>query len=80
MKTVSLRTLVREPLKVKRMTRTGTPVQVTDRGEPLWILQPAHAAADEQVRLRATDEILDEVLSERPSKVSAVRLLEESRR
>ena len=80
MKTVTLRTLVREPLKVKRMTRTGKPVQVTDNGEPLWILQPAQAAADEQERIRATDEILDEVLRERPSKISAAKLLEESRR
>jgi len=29
---------VHEPLKVKRMTRTGNPVQVTDNGKPLWIL------------------------------------------
>ena len=79
MKTVTLRTLVREPLKVKRMTRAGKPVKVTDNGVPLWILQPAETA-DEQERIRATDEILDEVLRERPSKVSAVRLLEESRR
>ena len=35
MKTISLRTLVREPLKVKRMTRAGQSVQVTDNGEPL---------------------------------------------
>jgi hypothetical protein len=80
MKTVALRTLLREPLKVKRMTRTGKSVQVTDNGEPLWILQPAQASAHEQARLRATDEILDEVLRERPSQISAVRLLEESRR
>ena len=80
MKTISLRTLVREPLKVKRMTRTGKPVCVTDDGEPLWILQSAIAAGDEPERLRATDEILDEVLRERPSKISAARLLEESRR
>jgi antitoxin (DNA-binding transcriptional repressor) of toxin-antitoxin stability system len=40
MKTISLRTLVREPLKVKRMTRAGQAVQVTDNGEPLWILHP----------------------------------------
>lgn len=80
MKTISLRTLVREPLKVKRMTRTGKPVRVTDNGEPLWILQSANAAGDEQARLRTTDEILDEVLRERPSKISAARLLEESRR
>ncbi len=80
MTTISLRTLVREPLKVKRLTRTGKAVQVTDNGKPLWILQPANAPGDEQERLRATDEILDEVLAGRHSEVSAVRLLEESRR
>lgn len=80
MKTVTLRTLVREPLKVKRITRTGRPVQVTDNGEPLWILQPASGAAADEERRRAIDEILDEVLREKPSKVSAARLLEESRR
>jgi hypothetical protein len=81
MKTISLRTLVREPLKVKRMTRTGKPVQVTDKGEPLWILQSANGTdADEVERRRAIDEILDEMLREKPSKISAARLLEESRR
>ena len=81
MKTISLRTLVREPLKVKRMTRTGQSVQVTDNGEPLWILQPASGSeADEPERRRAIEEIFDEVLKERPSKISAARLLEESRR
>ncbi len=80
MKTITLRTLVREPLKVKRWTRSGKPVRVTDSGEPLWILQPADTAPDEQARRRATEDILDEVLREKPSGVSAVRLLEESRR
>jgi hypothetical protein len=81
MKTISLRTLVREPLKVKRMTRTGKPVQVTDNGEPLWILHPANGTeADESERRRAIEEIFGEVLRERPSKISAARLLEESRR
>ena len=81
MKTISLRTLVREPLKVKRMTRTGQPVQVTDNGEPLWILQPANGTgAGEEERRRAIDEILDEVLSEKPSKISLSRILDESRR
>ncbi len=76
-----MRTLVREPLKVKRMTRTGKPVQVTDNGEPLWILQPANGMeSDEAERRRAIDEILDEVLHEKPSKISAARLLDESRR
>ena len=80
MKSITLRTLVREPRKVKRWTHTGKPVQVTDRGEPLWILQPAEGAPDEKGRRRATLEILEEVLRERPSRVSAARLLEESRR
>lgn len=54
------------------MTRTGRAVQVTDHGEPLWILQPANGTyADEAERRRAIDEILDEVLREKPSKVSA---------
>jgi hypothetical protein len=80
-KTISLRTLVREPLKVKRMTRTGKPVQVTDDGEPLWILQPANGTdADELERRRAIDQIFDELLRQPPSKISAARLLEESRR
>lgn len=81
MKTITLRTLVREPLKVKRMTRAGKSVQVTDSGEPLWILHPAgRTATDEAERRQAVDEILNEVLREKPSKVSAARLLEEARR
>jgi hypothetical protein len=81
MKTISLRTLVREPLKVKRMTRAGRPVRVTDNGEPLWILHPASGTAtDEAERRQAIDEILNEVLRLKPSKISAAKLLEESRR
>ncbi|HEY6170026.1 MAG TPA: hypothetical protein VI454_18455 [Verrucomicrobiae bacterium] len=81
MTTISLRTLVREPRKVKQITRAGQSVQVTDNGKPLWILQPANGSeAEEAERLRATDEILDEVLRGRTSKISAVQLLEESRR
>jgi len=77
MKTISLRTLVREPLKVKRMTRAGQPVQVTDNGKPLWILQPANGTeADEAERRRA----IDEVLREKPSKISLSKIVLESRR
>jgi len=49
--------------KVKRMTRTGKPVQVTDNGKPLWILQPSNSPDDEKERLRATDEISRRVLA-----------------
>ena len=81
MKTVTLRRLVREPITVKRMTRAGQSVQVTDRGRPLWVLHSAAATtADEAERRKAIDEILDDLLKEKPSKISAARLLEESRR
>jgi hypothetical protein len=81
MKTISLRTPIREPLKVKRMTRAGKPVQVTDNGEPLWILHPASGTdIGNSERRRPIEEIFSEVLRERPSKISAGRLLEESRR
>ncbi len=80
MKTITLRQLLREPLAAKRWTHAGKPVQVTDKGKPLWILQPAEVGRDDEARRRATDEILDEVLREAPSSISAVRLLEECRR
>jgi hypothetical protein len=81
MKTITLRTLVREPLKVKRMTRTGNPVRVTDNGSPLWILQSAvPTEADEAERCRAIDEILNEVLREKPSKMNLSKIVLESRR
>ena len=81
MRTISIRTLVREARKVKRMTRTGQPVQVTDNGRPLRILQPAHGTErDEAERRQAIDEILDEVLHAKPAKINAAKHLEESRR
>jgi len=81
MTTISLRTLVREPRRVKRITRTGKCVQVTDNGKPLWILHPANATeVEEAERLRATDEILEEVLRQKPSKISLSKLVLESRR
>jgi len=81
MTTVTLRTLVREPRKVKRITRAGKSVQVTDNGKPLWILKPANGTdADEAERRRKIDEILDEVLREKPSKISLSKIVLESRR
>lgn len=81
MKTIPLRTLVREPRKVKRLTRAGQPVTVTDNGNPLWILHPANGAdADEENRRVAIDEVLDEVLHGKPSKISLSKIVLESRR
>jgi len=81
MKTISLRTLLREPLKVKRLMRAGKPVQVTDRGRPLWILQPANGtAADEERRRREIEEELSAVLREPMSKIPLSKIVLESRR
>jgi antitoxin (DNA-binding transcriptional repressor) of toxin-antitoxin stability system len=81
MKTVTLRTLVREPLKVKRLTRAGRSVQVTDNGEPLWILQPASGTnADEAERRREIEAELAAVLRGPRSKIPLSRIVLESRR
>lgn len=80
MKTIPLRRLVREPLQVKRWTRAGQTVQVTDNGEPLWTIQAVLAAGNEARRRQDIDELLDEVLQEPRSRASAAQLLEDSRR
>lgn len=81
MTTVSLRTLVREPLKVKKLTRAGKSVQVTDNGEPLWILHAATGTdADEVERRREMEEELADVLSEPRSRVPLSKIVLESRR
>jgi hypothetical protein len=81
MKTVTLRTLVREPLKVKRITRAGSAVQVTERGQPLWIIHPAASrnTVSEAERIRAIDKILNETLSEPVSSISAAKIVLDSR-
>lgn len=79
-KTIPLRSLLREPTKVKRLTRSGQSVQITDNGKPLWLIQPAAQEQNDQERTRAIDQLLDEALRAPRSSVSAVALLEQSRR
>lgn len=81
MKTISLRTLVREPLKVKRMTRAGKSVQVTDNGQPLWVIQPAGGTeVDKERRKREMEEELAEVLRGPRSKTPLSQIVLDSRR
>ena len=80
MKTIPLRQLVREPLKVKRWTRAGQTVQVTDNGEPLWTILAATATGDEEARRKGINALLDEVLQQPESAVSLSRLIKEARR
>ena len=80
MKTIPLRSLLREPLKVKRLTGAGQSVQVTDNGKPLWVIRPAAREEDEEARARAIDELLDEALRAPRSKISLSEVLEKDRR
>jgi hypothetical protein len=80
MKTIPLRSLLREPVKVKRLTRAGQSVQVTDNGKPLWVIQPVTQEEPGPERARAIDELLDEALRAPRSPISAAALLEASRR
>jgi hypothetical protein len=79
-KTIPLRSLLREPVKVKRLTRSGHTVQVTDNGKPLWVIQPAAQELEDAEREHAINVLLDEALRAPRSPVSAVALLEKSRR
>lgn len=80
MKSITLRTLVREPLKVKRMTRAGNPVQVTDNGQPLWVIHPAVVKVDEGRRRREIEAELADVLRGPKSSIPLSKIVLESRR
>jgi antitoxin (DNA-binding transcriptional repressor) of toxin-antitoxin stability system len=80
MKTIPLRSLLREPLKVKRLTRSGQRVRITDSGKPLWVIQPAAQEEEDSERARAIDELLEEALRAPQSKISLSEILERERR
>jgi hypothetical protein len=80
MRSIPLRSLLREPVKVKRLTRSGQSVQVTDNGKPLWVIQPAAQEEEGAERARAIDELLDEALRAPRSNISLSEILEKERR
>jgi hypothetical protein len=80
MKTVTLRALVREPRKVKGLTRAGNTVQVTDNGQPLWIIRPAVSQDDEEHRREDLEKELIAIHSKPPSKMSLSKIVLASRR
>lgn len=80
MKSILLRQLLREPIRVKRITRAGQSVRITDHGQPLRILQPALGRGDDAERVRAIDELLDEVLRQPVSSLSLSTLVQDGRR
>jgi len=79
-KTIPLRRLLRQPIKVKRLTGSGQSVQVTDNGKPLWVIQPAQQEQNDKERARSIDELLDEARRDTRSKISISEILEMDRR
>ena len=80
MKTLPLRTLLRDPLRVKKITSGGAAVQITDKGKPLWELRPIEKRVDQDKREREIDEVLDATLREPMCKISLSKLVLDSRR
>lgn len=69
MTTLSIRDFLREPSRVKQLTRAGQVVRITERGVPLWDVQAAvvpEISPTEVERLRGVDELLDALLAETP--------------
>jgi len=66
MKTVPLRTLLRDPKSVKKLTGGGHSVRITDGGVALWDLSApsVHADTDEAERNRLWDEHFDDLLDQ----------------
>jgi hypothetical protein len=79
METVTLRVLVRDPIKVKKLTRSGKPVQVTERGEPLWVIRSAKAE-EEGIPADEIESELADILRSPKSTISASKILRDSRR
>ena len=80
MKTITLRSLLREPRKVKCLTRAGNSVKVTDKGQPLWVIQPAVTKDDEKIRRRELEQELAQVLLGAESTHTLSKIILASRR
>ena len=66
MKTVPLRTLLRDPKSVKKLTGGGHSVRITDGGVALWDLSApsVNADTDEAERNRLWDEHFDDLMDQ----------------
>jgi hypothetical protein len=81
MKTVPLRELLRQPVKIKRWTHAGQTVQVNDNGKPLWIIKPACGTADDEQKRRASIEKMFTEISKEPiAPMSLSKIVKDSRR
>lgn len=82
MKTLPLSALIRQPARVKKLTAAGQQVRITDRGKPLWVLQPDSVKKVKPSKADADAEAFWRELDEMPPLVgpSTCQLLLESRR
>lgn len=81
MKTVPLRELLREPLKIKQWTRAGQAVQINDHGKPLWVIRAAaNLETNREARCKESDALLEEILKMPKSSVSLAKIIKDSRR
>jgi hypothetical protein len=86
MTTLSLRTLLREPATIKKLTASGHSVQITENGKPLWVVSPMAAITSMSKNAAGTADLweahFDELLAQAPtetSKISMSAVLEQSR-
>ena len=79
MKSVTLRELVRETRKIKRITDSGASFLVTDHGKPLWKVSPAEEP-DDDARAEQIDAELDSLLAEPKSEYKLSEIVSQSRR
>lgn len=79
MTSITLRQLVRETRKVKRITEAGDSLLVTDHGKPLWKISPA-TELDEESRAKEIDAELDLLLAEPKSTYNLAEIVIQGRR
>jgi hypothetical protein len=78
MKTIPLRTLLRDPKSFKKLTGSGHSVRITDGGAALWDITPPARALDTDAESRAAlwDEHYADLLSRPPPKAGMPSLKE----
>jgi hypothetical protein len=70
---------MRNPIKVKKWTRSGKVVQITDRGQPLWVIRSAKFE-EEGIPADEFEREMEEIRKEPKSSIPLSSIVLESRR